>query len=213
LIKRDLAPLVSAPIVYRFERIPSAMTAEQIKTLLSATRSDRTPNGLRDYGILLLFATYGLRAGEVVRMRLDDINWRQDKIQVKQSKGGAELSLPLTPEVGEAILRYLRRGRSETDRREIFLRARVPHGPFSCGSSLYSVVQRRLRKAGIEIQGKSGPHTIRYARAISLLRATVRLKTIGDVLGHRSAAATEVYLKLATDDLRSVALELPNGAA
>jgi len=209
LIAQDLSPAVSGPTLYRFENIPSAFTAQQVESLQDITRKDQTPLGLRDHAMLLLVATYGLRAGEVVRMKLEDIDWRQEQIKVKESKTGADLLLPLMPEVGEAILNYLRRGRPKTHLREVFIRSRAPRGSFTCGSSLYTVFQRRIQQAGIKPEGKHGPHAIRYARATSLLRASVPLKSISDLLGHRSAASTEVYLKLATEDLRSVALDVP----
>jgi integrase len=159
--------------------------------------------------MLLLIATYGVRAGKVVRMKLEDINWRREQIRLKQSKTRADLLLPLMPEVGQAVLDYLRRGRPKTHLREIFIRARAPHGSFTCGFSLYTVFQRRIQQAGIQPEGKRGPHAIRYARATGLLRASVPLKSISDLLGHRSTASTGVYLKLATEDLRSVALDVP----
>ena len=111
--------------------------------------------------------------------------------------------------MGEAILDYLREGRPTTEVREVFLRALAPIQPFRQGSSLYSIVARRLAKAGIEPAGKRGPHTFRHARAISLLRASVPMKAIGDLLGHTVPAATAIYLKLATDDLRDVCLDVP----
>ena len=101
------------------------------------------------------------------------------------------------PAVGQAILNYLRKGRPQTSLREVFIKVNAPLGPFARGSSLYTVFGRRIRQAGIKTEGKRGPHAIRYARAMSLLRANVSLKSIGDVLGHRSSAATQVYLKLA----------------
>jgi integrase/recombinase XerD len=211
-MEKDLAVAVGGPILYRHENIPSAFTDEQVNRLQDVTRSDQTPIGLRDHAMLLLVAKYGLRAGEVVRLTLDDINWRREHIKVTQSKTGADLLLPLMPEIGQAILQYLRRGRPQTQLREVFIRVRAPHGPFARGSSLYAVFRRRIRQAGIKAEGKCGPHAIRYARAISLLRASVPLKSIGDVLGHRSAASTQVYLKLATEDLRSVAVAVPGEA-
>ena len=86
-----------------------------------------------------------------------------------------------------------------------------PHVPLRRGSSLYPLIQRLLGKAGVTLEGKRGPHTFRHARAVSLLRAAVPLKAIGDILGHRSAASTRPYLKLATEDLRAVGLEVPKG--
>ena len=206
---KDLSPLVSGPVLYKFEDIPRAFTEEQVKTMLDTTRRDKTPVGLRDYAILMLLATYGLRAGEVVQLRLEDIDWRAEKLRVRQSKTGNELLLPLVPAVGNALLNYLRRGRPQTELREVFLHARAPLGPFRGGSSLHGVVAHRLKEAGIHVEGRHGPHAFRFARAVSLLRGTVPVKIIGDLLGHRSAESTEVYLRLATDDLRAVSIDLP----
>jgi integrase/recombinase XerD len=212
LIVQDLAPHVPAPSQYRLEDIPCALSSEQVRRLLEVTHADQRPVGRRDYAILLLIKTYGLRAGEVVRLRLQDIDWRHDQIHIQQSKTRADLWLPLTPAVGEALLDYLRHGRPKTQLREVFLRSHAPAGGFVRGASLYAVLNRRLKRAGIEVQGKHGPHALRYARAVELLRASVPLKSIGDILGHRSAESTEIYLKLATEDLRSISLEVPLGA-
>ena len=111
--------------------------------------------------------------------------------------------------VGDALLAYLRRGRPVTDAREIFVHTKAPYRSFSRGSSLYLLVRLRLEGAAVSPAGKCGPHTFRHARAVSLLRASATTKTIGDLLGHRSAESTRPYLKLATDDLRDVALEIP----
>ena len=205
----DLSPLVYGPVLYKFEDIPRAFTEEQVKTVLETTKGDKTPVGLRDYAILMLLATYGLRAGEVAQLRLNDIDWRAEKLHVRQTKTGNELFLPLVRAVGDALLNYLRRGRPQTELREIFLHARAPLGPFRGGSSLHGVVAHRLKEAGIQVEGRHGPHAFRFARAVSLLRGTVPVKIIGDLLGHRSAESTEVYLRLATDDLRAVSIDLP----
>jgi site-specific recombinase XerD len=209
LIPQDLSQAVSGPILYRFDEIPRAFTAAQVEAMLAVTRNDRSPVGLRDYAILMLLATYGLRAGEVTRLRLDGIDWRAERLRFRQSKSGGEFLLPLVAPVGEALLAYLERGRPKTDAREVFLRANAPHSPLRWGGSLYSIIQRRRKQAGIEVKGRRGSHAFRYARAASLLRASVPLKAIGDLLGHHSAESTEVYLRLATDDLRAISLELP----
>jgi len=207
--ERDFAPSVMAPTLYALESIPSALRTEEIRAVEQATRKDQSPKGLRDYAIVLLLSTYGLRAGEITRLRLDDIDWRADRFWVHHTKTGARSVLPMLPAVGEALLAYLRRGRPKTEVREIFIRARAPYRGFDSGSSLYTPIRRRLEAAGVQPAGKRGPHTFRHARAVSLLRAGVPLKVIGDMLGHRSAAATTPYLKLATEDLRDVALEIP----
>lgn len=209
LVRTDLSPLVSGPIMYKFEDIPRAFTEQQVKALLETTRQDKTPTGLRDHAILMLLSTYGLRAGEVVRLRLDDIDWRADRLRVRQSKSGAESFLPLLPPVGEALLNYLRGGRPQTEIREVFLRVRAPHGAFPWGGSLHTIIHRRLKQAGIEVKGRHGAHAFRFARAGSLLNAAVPLKSIGDLLGHRSAESTHIYLRLDTDNLRAISIDLP----
>ena len=209
LVPKDLVPLVSGPIMYKFNDIPRAFTAQQVKALLETTKRDKTPAGLRDHAILMLLSTYGLRAGEVVRLRLDDIDWRTERLRIRQSKTGAESFLPLLPPVGEALLNYLRSGRPQTEIREVFLRVRAPHGAFPWGGSLHTIIQRRIKQAGIEVKGRHGAHAFRFARATSLLNAAVPLKAIGDLLGHRSAESTHIYLRLETDDLRAISIDLP----
>lgn len=106
-------------------------------------------------------------------------------------------------------MQYLQKARPKTPFREIFIRCHAPYRPFKDGSSLYGLIQWRLKAAGVAPPGKRGPHAFRHARAVNMLRATVPVKEIGDVLGHRATDSTLVYLKLATEDLRSVALEIP----
>jgi integrase/recombinase XerD len=202
----DLAQHVIAPLLYAYEGIPSALSLDQIAAVLESVRKDRTPAGLRDYAILQLLATYGLRSGEISRLRLEDIDWRAENFHIRHSKTGAHSLLPLFEPVGEALINYLRHGRPETDVREIFVRTRAPYVPMV---RIYSEVRRRMEAAGLELSGKRGPHIFRHARAVSLLRASVPRKGIGDVLGHRSTESTIPYLKLATEDLRAIALEIP----
>ncbi len=207
--ERDFAPSVMAPMLYALESIPSALRPEDIRAVVETTRKDPSPKGLRDYAILMLLSTYGLRAGEITQLQLDDINWRDDRFCVHHTKTGTQSLLPLLPAVGEALLAYLRRGRPRTEVREIFIRVRAPYRAFVNGSSLYTPIRRRLEAAGVRPDGKRGPHTFRHARAVSLLRSGTPMKIIGDVLGHRSAASTSPYLKLATEELRDMALEIP----
>jgi integrase/recombinase XerD len=207
---RDLSRFIIVPTTYAYESIPSALRPAEISAVLGSTRQDRSAIGLRDYAILMMLSTYGLRAGEVTRLRLEDIDWRADRFYVRHTKTGSQSVLPLLPSVGDALLDYLRRGRPASDVREIFVRARAPYRGFQSGSSLYTPVRRRLEAAGIYPVGKRGPHAFRHARAVSLLRAEVSVKGIGDLLGHRSAESTAAYLKLATEHLRGVALDVPN---
>lgn len=206
---RDLSVAMVGPRVYADEAIPSALRSEDVRRVLAVARDDHSAIGRRDYAILMLLATYGLRAGEVTALRLDDLDWRHERLRIRHAKTGATSELPLLDDVGDALVQYLRYGRPGVTWREVFIRSRAPYRPFRSGSSLYMPIRSRLKVAGIMPVGKKGPHTFRHARAVSLLRAAVPTKHIGDILGHRSAESTAVYLKLATDDLRTVGLEIP----
>ncbi len=208
-ISRDLSMVITGPPRYAFAEIPRAFSEEDIQRLLRTVENDQTPSGLRDRASLLLLITYGLRAGEVARLRLDDIDWRAERIRIRQSKTGVESHLPLVTPVGNALLDYLRRGRPQTHFREVFLGLYAPYRPFSCGSTLGHLLQRRIKQAAIQPKGRHGTHALRFARAIRLLRASVPIKTIGDLLGHQSADSTGVYLRAAEDDLRAISLEIP----
>lgn len=211
LLSRDLSLAVTSPKRYQFEEIPRVFSQEQIRAVLRCTRLDRSPIGLRDYAILLLLATYGMRAGEVTGLRLEDIDWRQERLRICHSKTGHESFVPLVAPVGEALLNYLQRGRPTTSLRQVFLQAIAPYQAFQRGGSLCTIIRYRLQDAGVKPKGHQGAHAFRYARAHSLLCASVSIKAIGDLLGHRSADSTKVYLKLVTDDLREIGLELPGG--
>jgi len=207
-ISADLVPQIIAPMLYAYETIPSALSLDQIATVLESAGKDQSPIGLRDYAILQLLSTYGVRVGEITRLKLNDIDWRVETLHIRHSKTGAHSLLPLMQPVGEALIDFLRHGRPKTDVREIFIRTRAPYRQMS-GTGVYSAVRHRMEAAGVKPSGKRGPNIFRHARAVSLLRAAVPRKVIGDVLGHRSMEATIPYLKLATEDLRAIALEIP----
>ncbi len=210
----DFAPIgldarIDTPRVYRGERLPRALPWDTVLTLLRAI--DRsTPMGRRDYAMLLLVATYGLRCCEVVSLELDDVSWHDSKLHVTRSKVRSSLILPLTMEVGTAILAYLRDGRPRLAHREIFLRVRAPDGPLE-PTAVSEVFQGWVRRSGLQIPFR-GPHCLRHSLAIHLLRRGTPLATIGDLLGHRSSESTCVYLRLHVEDLREVALNLPAAA-
>lgn len=205
----DLAPSVITPSSYRYEGLPSTISAEQIRAILAAARKDRSDTGIRDYAVLQLLAIYGLRAGEICQLRLDDIDWRGERLWIRHAKTGGRTCLPLLPQVGEALLSYLRQVRPACPDREVFIRMHAPRRAFLARTAIYSLLRRHLAGVGIRLNGKRGPHIFRHARAASLLMTGVPLKTVGDLLGHRSAAATAVYLKIDDSRLREVALSLP----
>jgi integrase/recombinase XerD len=208
----DIGAALISPRVYTLEGIPSAFRAEDIDKVLRHTRRDRRPIGLRDFAMLLLLSNYGLRAGEVVTLQLKDIDWEHDRLTIRHSKTGVCSDLPLLKAPGEAILDYLRRGRPKTNAREVFVRATAPYRAFRSGGGLYAALQERLKCVGVTPLGKRGPHAFRHARAVSLLKRDTPLKVIGDVLGHRSIQSTMAYLKLDSEALRGVALEIPGVA-
>jgi len=194
------------PSLYAFEGIPSALKWQDVEKVLAATRQDCTPTGIRDYAVWMLLSRYGLRSREIRTLRLDDINWDKETIRIHHTKTGATSYLPLLPEVGEAILAYLEKVRPRVSHREIFIRQIAPRRPFK---TIYWVVRRRLDAAGVVTSGRRGSHALRHARAVKLLSAKVPLKQIGDVLGHQHSGSTMIYLKLATDGLRRIALDIP----
>ena len=218
---------IDTPRVYRDERLPRALPWETVLALLTAI-DRQTCVGRRDYAMFLLIASYGLRASEVVGLTLDDLDWRGRRLRVRQRKTGALLWLPLTDEVATAMVAYLRPARPHltvrTDRRapvtfsdpasacrEVFLRARTPVGPLK-PTAVTETFQAWSRRSGLAIPYQ-GVHCLRHSFAVHLLRSGVSLKAIGDVLGHRTFESTCVYLRLAVDDLREVALPMPQGTA
>jgi integrase/recombinase XerD len=205
----DLGAAIDGPPIYGLESIPSTIRREDIERALKAARCDRSPLGRRDYAILMLLSTYGLRCGELMGLRLSDIDWRHERLRIRHAKTGTQSELPLLRGPADALLDYLKYARPTSTAREVFLRALAPYRPICSAAALSGVVGRRFAAVGVSLTGKRGAHVLRHSRAVSLLRGGVPIKVIGDVLGHRSERSTAVYLKLATEDLRAVALDLP----
>ncbi|MGH7470724.1 MAG: site-specific integrase [Longimicrobiales bacterium] len=206
-LRPGLETQIDTPRVYRLEQLPRAMPWKSVqKFLQSIDRRRRT--GPRDYAIFLLIATYGLRAGEIAALSLDDVEWRAERIRIFPRKGGTPLLLPLTDEVGAALTAYLRRARPDLACRDVFLRCRAPAGAIKA-TAVTSAFRLWFRRSGLKVSAH-GPHCLRHSYAAHLLRQGVPLKTLGDILGHRSAEATCMYLRLSLEDLRDVALPLPS---
>ena len=199
---RDLSGTVEAPPAYRLATIPRAITWDEVRQLLD-TVDRRTGVGRRDYAMLLLLVTYGLRAREVAALTVDDLDWRHDRLRVPERKAGHSTAYPLSPLVGQAILEYLKAGRPATSARQVFFRAVAPfepitHSAVSCRAAHY------LRQAGIVVP-RPGSHTLRHTCVQRLVDAGWPLKPIGDYVGHRSPSSTEIYSKVAVEALRAVA--------
>ena len=202
----DLARLIERPRQYKLQFVPTVLKWPDVEKLF-ATVDCSSPVGLRDYAILRLLTTYGLRAGEAARMRLGDIDWRKETIHIIPGKTGRDRWLPLTPDVGNAIIAYLRQRRPHSPYREVFLLSRAPWTPIG---SLYIsyMVSRCIRLAGLRLP-RGGAHILRHSFATRLFRDGISLKAVGDVLGHINPESTHIYTKSAVERLHEVALELP----
>lgn len=199
--------MIDSPRVYRQEQLPRSLPWPTVEAFLNSI--DRKLNiGKRDYAMFALMTTYGLRACDVVGLTLDDFHWREGQILIRQSKTGKPLELPLTDEVGLAIQDYLKQVPRHGNFREMFLRRKAPAGTLK-PTAVIEAFQAWSRRSGLAIPFK-GVHCIRHSYALHLLRQGTALKTIGDLLGHRSPESTTAYLRLATEDLRTVALPLPS---
>jgi site-specific recombinase XerD len=204
----DLAAAVPTVANWSMASIPRGIPAEAVHRLL-ASINRRTATGRRDYAILLVLARLGLRAGEVVRLELEDIDWNAGSLSV-QGKGDQRCALPLPAEVGAAIAAYLRYGRPPSSSRRVFLRAKAPIRGLQGAQAISSLVRHNLIRAGIQAP-THGAHQFRHALATEMLGAGASLTEIGEVLRHRNPQTTMLYAKVDLDSLRTLALPWPGG--
>jgi len=197
---------IDTPRTYRDELPPRALDWKLVQRLLrSVDRSSAA--GWRDYTILYLMAHYGLRPSEIVAITLESIDWETKTVRVEQCKTRSTLILPLSNKTLILLKRYLRHGRPNSSRSELFLRVRTPAGPID-RTAITDIYEKRARLSGLPLQGTSS-YCLRHSFAMRLLKRGVGIKTIGDLLGHRTLESTCVYLRLQTDVLREVALPVP----
>ncbi len=191
LLAADLSKAVEWPTAYQLSGIPRSITWAEVERVLGAVER-RTPCGKRDYAILLLLVTYGLRAREVAALTLDDIDWRRDRLAIPGRKAGHSTAFPLSAVVGEALVDYLRHGRprSTTDR-HVFFRAVAPQRPIS-RVAVSACAKHYLLQAGIQVP-RPGSHTLRHTCVQRLVDDGFGFKAIGDFIGHRSPASTAIY--------------------
>lgn len=206
IVAVDLSGAALAVTGRRRVCLPRGIEPAQARALLRSC-DRRTALGRRDHAMLVVLVRLGLRAGEVARLRLDDLDWRAGELVVR-GKGSRVDRLPMPVEVGDAIAAYLRRGRPRSERREVFLRARAPFDPIAT-RTVSSTVRRACRRAGI---AEVGAHRLRHTLACEMVRAEVPLVEIAQVLRHKSLQSSAIYARVDLDTLRGLAAPWPGGA-
>jgi len=205
--KEDLsAKLIPVKSISSQTRIPTTFTDEQIQGILSAVDRE-SPQGKRDYAILLIATKLGVRTSDIRSLRPSDFDWDRHLVSFTQVKTGEPLSLPLPADVGWAVIDYLKNGRPVTDAPEMFVHAVAPYEHLS---GLDGIIVKYMRKAGIrlDVVKHHGLHALRHSLATHMLDENVPLASIQSVLGHVNAETTLKYLGVSVQQLRSCALEV-----
>ena len=209
-LQADLAVSVPTVANWRLSTVPKYLTPQEVERVLMAC-DRRTAVGRRNYAILLLLARLGLRAGEVVGLHLEDINWRAGEILVR-GKGLLHDRMPLPSDVGQALTAYLRRDRPACRTRQVFVCMRAPRRGFAHPSTLSTIVHRALARADLH-PPLQGAHLLRHSLATSMLRSGATMGEIAEILRHRTLQTTEIYAKVDFQSLRSLAHPWPMGGA
>lgn len=205
LAARDLTPAVPTVPNWRLATVPKFIPAEDVRRLLQSC-DRRAPTGCRDYAVLVLLARLGLRAGEVARLTLDDIDWEAGELVVR-GKGLRDDRIPLPQDVGKALVEYVRRDRPRGASRRLFLGAHAPLGGIG-RATVSAIVTRVIRRAGLQTPA-CGAHLLRHSLATDLLRRGGSLAEIGELLRHRSLQTTTLYAKVDFAALREVSPPWP----
>lgn len=171
------------------------------------------PGDIRDRALLLLFATTGMRNGEVRALQLQDIGWRAGEVFVRRTKGKRDRVAPLLEEAGAALADYILRARPKIDSPYVFLSSAPPVRPYKSASPISRIVRKRLQHAGIELTARAGAHLLRHSLATRLVGRRRPINEVADLLGHRSINTTALYVKVAASQLAEVALPFPGGVA
>ena len=203
-VNTDLSSAVPSVAGWRLAGVPRALEPDEVARLL-AVFDRSTAAGRRDAAMTLLMVRVGLRAGEVARLGLSDIDWRAGELTVR-GKGSRLERMPIPVDVGEAIVAYLQRGRPPTaDGRTVFVRVHAPHGGLSTGA-VTDTVCRAARRAGL---GLVHAHVLRHTAATGMVRAGASLPEVGQVLRHRLLLTTSIYAKVDVEGLRTLARSWP----
>ena len=207
-IRTDLHASVPTVANWSMAGIPRSISPAQVRSLI-AQCDRRSATGRRDYAVLLLLARLGLRAGEVVDLTLDDLDWDEGAIQIRGPAQRCD-RLPMPADVGTALVEYLRDGRPACPARNVFIRSRAPHRELLGPSAVSCIVCRALRRAGIESPCK-GAHLLRHSLATQMLGNGASLSEIGEILRHRNPQTTTIYAKVDLASLTALALPWPGG--
>lgn len=212
LVDLDLSALVPKDNYKKQPKLPSLYTPQEIsKMIASVDRGNAT--GKRNYAIILLAARLGLRASDIANLKFENLHWEKSTIILHQFKTGKQLELPILPEVGNAIIDYLRYGRPKSDEQFIFLIALSPYRPINKGA-ITGIVHSYFVKSGVNItHRKHGPHALRHSLAGVLLEKGTILPVISEVLGHQDTASTSYYLRIDLNSMKKCVLEVPPVAA
>ena len=200
--RAGIAAAIESPRLFRDETLPAGPAWEDVQQIIPPGDT-KQPRAIRDRAILLLFVVYGLRSGEVAKLRLEDIDWALEQLTVTRTKQRRAQIYPLTHAVGSAIVRYLQAVRPGCDRREVFLTLKAPFRPLSAGG-FYHLTRSRLDRLGIQTPHR-GPHALRHACACHLLAKGFSFEAISDHLGHQSINSTRHYARVDLTGLREVA--------
>ena len=190
-------------------KLPSSFTDEEIDALLKSV--DRgSPKGKRDYAIILLATKLGLRASDICELKFENVIWERNVITFNQYKTGKTIELPLLPEIGNAIIDYLKHGRPVSEDSNCFIHVQTPYDRIHT-SDIGNLVRRYITLAGINYSNrKHGPHSLRHSFASALLKENVPLPVISEALGHRNMQSSMFYLRIDTNSLRRCSLEVPS---
>lgn len=195
-----LADTIKVPRVYKYESLPSSPSWDDVKTILKNTEGEDHAS-IRDRAILMLLSIYGLRASEVLKLRLEDIDWRNELLHLKRAKTSRLQTFPLSLTVGNALLRYIKEVRPICSRREVFLCRQAPYRPLT---SIYFIANKYIAPLELTIK-HHGPHALRHACASHLINEGVSLKEISDLLGHQGLETTRIYTHVDLTSLRQIA--------
>lgn len=196
---------------WRLDKVPRHLPWEKVRQLIDSVNTSHA-FGLRDKAVLLLLAMLGLRNSEVRRLRLTDVRWRSGEIHLPKTKSSKARVLPMPHEVGAALADYVLHGRPVVEVPEVFVTHRAPYGPFSSPAGVGAIVGEQLRRTGIAAPSR-GAHMLRHSIATRMVNEGVPIKTIADVLGHKSIDTTAIYTKVDVKRLELAALPFPTGGA